>query len=212
MKFSKRQKLFIAITPIATVVTICSHINVLGLPLQTQSQSPNSALLTLVADNKQTDTSEEIGRACLPSMEAAGAKLIGEYQNPTTTQLFQVWMLYITPNHPVLRIHGLYGTTCLLAYDERYDDTIGENVSEEDAKQVALVVWKYRANEVGGIEALQTVFDNQAIELEQYGEVGYVSVEEKWALEALGIQIPSVIEIYDPENPPQPTRSERGEI
>ena len=37
MKISKRQKLFLAVTPIAAVVTICSHINVLGLPTQSQS-------------------------------------------------------------------------------------------------------------------------------------------------------------------------------
>ena len=216
MKLSKRQRLFIVVIPIAAVVAICIHINALGSPTQSYSESPDVALLALVADNKQANTPEEIGRACLPPTDAAGAELIGEYQNPTSTQLFQIWTIYITPDHPVTRIHGLYineeGTACLPAYDERYDKTIGDNLSEEDARQVALVFWQHIVDKVGGIEALQTNYDNEARELEQYGEQGYMPAESMWALEALGIQIPGVYQVYDPENPPQITDSTRGDI
>lgn len=218
MKFSKRQRLFIVVTPIAAVIAIFIHINVLGLPNQPHLESSDVALSTLVADNKQTDTPEVIGRTCLPEMDAAGAELVGEYQNPISTQLFQVWKLQITPHHTVLRVQGIYGIggpyapACLLAYDERYNNTIGEDLTKEDARQVALVIWRYRADRVGGIATLQENYNNGAAELEQYGETGYITVEDKWALETLGIKIPSVFQIYDPENPPQMTGSDRGDI
>ena len=218
MKFSQRQKLFIIVTPIAALIAVCSHINVLGLPTQSHVDLPDASLSMLIADNKQSNTPEAIGRACLPQNEATGAELIGTYRNPTTTQLFQIWRMYITPDHPVLRIHGIYGiggpdgTVCLLAYDERYDQTLGENISEEDARQVALVVWQYRVDAIGGVEAMQVGFNNTAAELAQYGETGYVSAEDQWALETLGIQIPSLYQVYDPDNPPEITDSDRGEI
>ena len=218
MKLNKRQKLFLTVTPIAAVVTICSQINISGLPTQSYSQSPDAALLTLVADNKQADTPEAIGRACLPPNEAAGAELTGEYRNPVSTQLFQVWKLQITPHHTVSRVLGIYGiggpdgTVCLLAYDERYNDTIGDDLAEEDARQVALVIWQHTADQFGGVAALQAGFNNEAAELAQYGEKGYISAEDKWALENLGVHLPSIYVIYDPENPPQQGRSGRGEI
>jgi hypothetical protein len=181
-------------------------------------EATDTALLALVT-NKQADTSEAIGRACLPQGEDAGAELIGEYQNPTSTQLFQVWKLHLTPHHSVLRVHGIYGTNdspygtvCLLAYDERYNKTIGEDLAVEDARQVALVIWRYRANQIGGVEAMQTGFNDSAAELAQHGEIGYVSAEDKWALETIGIQIPGIYQIYNPENPPQLTDSTRGDI
>ena len=212
MKLSNRQRLFIVFTPMAVVITICSHIILLGLPTQSHAGTSGASLSILIADNKQGNTPEAIGRACLPQRESTGAELIGEYRNQTTTQLFQIWRMYITPDHPVLRIHGLYGPTCLLAYDERYDQTFGDSISEEDARQVALVVWQYRVDAIGGVEAMQVSFNDAAAELAQYGERGYVSAEDKWALEELGIQIPSLYGIYDPDNPPEITGSDRGDI
>lgn len=216
MKLNNRQRRFITTVSIAIVVIICSQINRFGPSSQAYLESPNVGLLTLVDSSKQADTPEAIGRACLPSMDSAGAELVGEYKNPTSTQLFQVWKLFITPDHTALRVQGLYvndyGTACLLAYDERYNQTIGDDLSEADAQQVALVIWRYRANIIGGTEALQTSFNNSAAELEQYGEVGYVAVEDKWALEELGIELPSVYQIYNPDNPPTPIRSRRGDI
>lgn len=217
MKISKRQRLFIVITPIAAAATIYSH-NVLRLPAQSYLESPDTALSMLVVNNKQADTSEAVGRACLPQGEADGAVLIGEYRNPITTQLYQVWNLQLTPHHTVLRVHGIYGlggpdgTVCLYAYDERYNKTIGDDISQEDARQVALVIWQYRTDQAGGVEAMQRGFNNTAAELAQYGETGYVSAEDKWALETIGVQIPSIYQIYDPDNPPQFTDSGRGEI
>ena len=212
MNLNKRQKHFIVIASIATIVAIFSRTNVLGLTVKPYPNSPNGTQIDLVVDNKQaSSTTEELGRNCLPEGEAAGAELIGEYQNPSSTELFQVWKLNLTPNHFVLRVNGLYGTTCLYAYDERYNKTIGDDLSQEDAQQVALVIWQYRADNLGGTDELQESFNNSAAELEQSNEAGYVSAEDKWALETLGIRIPSVYEIYDPENPPQLRRSQAGD-
>ena len=209
MCLSKRQKQFVIIAFVTMVVAICSRVNVFGLAFKPYPESPNESKATLVTHNKQADaTPEEIGRACLPKGEATGAELIGEYQNLTSTQLFQVWKLHLTPHHSILRVHGLYGTTCLPAYDERYNTTIGDDLSPEDAQQVALVIWQYRADNVGGVDELQASFNTAAAEIEQYNETAYVSVEDKWALEELGIQVPRIYEIYDPENPPQLRRSQ----
>lgn len=216
MKLGKHQKLFFVVPPIAALITIYSHINALRVPTQSYLEFSNASLMTLVADYKQAHTPETIGRNCLPRDEATGAELVGEYRNETTTQIFQVWNLKITPSHSVLRVQGLYsneyGTACLLAYDERYNRTIGEDLSQEDARQVALVVWQYRVSRVGGTTAAQTDFNNTAAELAQYGEIGYVSAEDKWALETIGIRIPPIYQIYDPENPPQMIDSDRGDI
>ena len=212
MNLKKRQKHFIVVASIAAVVTICGHTNVLGLTVKPYPNSPNSNSINLVVDRKQTGSTEEIGRSCLPEGESDGAELVGEYQNSISTELFQVWRLNLTPQHSVLRVNGLYGTTCLYAYDERYNKTIGDDLSPEDARQIALVIWKYRADNVGDIDELQASFNTAAAEMEQYDEAGYVSAADKWALETLGIEIPSVYEIYDPENPPQLRRSQRGDI
>ena len=212
MHLNNRQKRFLAIASIATIVTVCSHVNVFGLALKPYPNTPSDSQVVSVADNKQSaSTPEEIGRGCLPEGESAGAELIGEYKDPRSTELFQVWRLNVA-QYPVIRIHSLFGATCLLAYDERYNRSIADDLSQEDARQLSLIVWQYRANEIGGVEALQASFDDHAAELEQYGETGYLATEYMWALEELGIDIPAVYEVYDPENPPQRTRSPRGEI
>lgn len=212
MRFNKRQKQFAVVASIAAVITIASHVNVLGLAFKPYPKSPDSAQVALVANSKQSaSTPEEIGRGCLPDSESAGAELIGEYQNPISTELFQVWRLSIA-QHPVLRVHGLFGETCLLAYDSRYNNSLGDDLSQEDAQQIALVIHRHRADELGGVEALQADLDAQAAELTQYGETGYLPAESIWALEELGINIPDVYEVYDPENPPQMSRPSRGEV
>lgn len=212
MSISKRHRQFIAIASIAAIVTVCSHVNVFGLALQPYPESPNGAQATLVAGNKQTgSTTEEIGRSCLATNESAGAELIGEYQKPNSTELFQVWELDIV-GHSVLTIHSLFGTTCLHAYDERYNDSLADDLSPEVAQQLSLVIYQHHVEELGSLEALQTEFDADAAELAQDGEPGYLTAEEIWALEELGIDIPDVYEVYDPENPPQMSRPSRGEI
>lgn len=212
MSIRKRHKQFIAIASIATIVTVCSHVNVFGLAIQPYPKSPDGAQMSLVAENKQMgSTTEEIGRSCLAPNESAGAELIGEYQKPNSTELFQIWELNIA-GHSVLTIHSLFGTTCLHAYDERYNDSLADDLSQEDARQLSLVLYQLQIEELGSLEALQAQFDTQAAELARYGEPGYFTAEEIWALEELGIDIPDGYEVYEPENPPQRTRSPRGEI
>ena len=212
MNLNNRQKRFLAIASVATIVTVCSHVNLFGLAIQPYPSAPSEAQVVSVADNKQSaSTPEEIGRGCLPEGESTGAELIGEYRNPRSTELFQIWTLNIA-EHSVLRIHGLYGTTCLYAYDERYNDTLADDLSQEDAQQLSLVLYQLQIEELGSLEALQAQFDTQAAELARYGESGYFTAEEIWALEELGIDIPDGYEVYEPENPPQRTRSPRGEI
>ena len=213
MSFGKRQKRFVTVVSIAAAIAICSHVDMFGIAIQPYPETPYGTSAVLVSNTKQINAStEEVGRNCLTEEESMGAELVGEYQNPISTELFQVWKLNLTPHHSVLRVNGLYGTTCLYAYDERYNKTIGDDLSQDDAQQIALVIWRYRANNVGGVEELQASFNTAAAEMAQYGEAGYVSVEDKWALEELGIQVPSIYEIYDPENPPVMRRSTRGDI
>lgn len=212
MHLSRRQKQFLAIAAISTALTICSRVNIYGLAVQSYPDTPSRSQVALVADDKQADsTLEQIGRSCLPASESAGAELIGEYKNPDTTELFQAWMLTVA-QHPVLRIHGLYETTCLLAYDERYNQTIGDDISQKDARQLSLILYQYRANEIGDIDALQSELNQNAALLIQNGDTGYLSNEDIWALEEMGIQVPDVFEIYNPQNPPKITRSSGGEI
>lgn len=212
MNLNNRQKRFLAIASIATVVTVCSHVNIFGLALNPYPNTPSNAQVTLAANNKQSaPTTEEIGRGCLPEGESAGAELLTEYRNPTSTELFQIWRLSIA-QHPVLRIHGLYETTCLYAFDSRYNQSFGDDLSQENARQLSLAMFRYRADELGGVDALQADFNAEAAELVEHGETGYLPEESIWALEELGIDIPDVYEVFDPENPPQRTRSPRGEI
>ena len=127
MNLSNRQKQFLAIVSIAAAITVCSHVNVFGLALKPYPNTPINAQGTLAVNNKQSAlTTEEIGRGCLPESESAGAELLTEYRNPTSTELFQIWKLNIA-QHPVLRIHGLYGTTCLYAFDSRYNESFADD-------------------------------------------------------------------------------------
>lgn len=217
MKLSRRQKLFFALTPFAAMVVLCSHIYVLGnTPIL--SESTDSALTLLVADIKQDGTPEEIGRECFASSERDSVTFVDSYQNPTTTQLFQLWQFQITPHHTSLIVNGVYGIggeygiACLHGYDERYDDHIRQHLNEDDARQVALMIWRHTANTVGGVQTLQQNFDEGAVELEQYGEIGYMTAEDMWALQQLGVRIPTIYEIYDPENPPEIRETERGQV
>jgi hypothetical protein len=212
MNITKRHKQFVAIASVATIITVCSHVNVFGLALQPYPTSPNGTQATLVAENKQTgSTTEEIGRSCLATNEATGAELIGEYQKPNSNELFQVWELNIA-GHSVLTIHSLLGTTCLHAYDERYNNSLADDLSQEDAQQLSLILYQHQVEELGSLEALQAQFDAEARELAQYGESGYLPAESIWALNELGIRLSDVYEVFDPANPPQRSRSPRGEI